>query len=229
MQGGSLILRDQRDFKTYTARCVGRMMAASSSEDNSVRTRRHHGSRREQQEGDDAVIEERYLIYARTHCGDEHYRCIWLKNRGNNAMEFQIGETRVRPSFAPSVSRTASGKSSCAVCYFSLFYTTTAAFYFVTCLMSEEAFPPLFALVRPSTFPFGVGDDDSASRGGRRKNFPHVALPFSQRSCNGTRNLHAIDHPQLPPLLIASSCSRERSEARPCVVPLRLVLLPFWQ
>lgn len=67
VQDGTLILKDQRNFKTYTSRCVGQR---------------------------DPIHEERFLIYARTQCGDEHYKCVWLKNRGNNAMEFQIGELK---------------------------------------------------------------------------------------------------------------------------------------
>ncbi len=96
MQDGSLILRDQRDFKTYTAKCVGRM------DNNFVRTRRHHlGSAagpgfheadEYEEEEEEEEEEGRYLIYVRTHCGDEHYKCLWLKNRGTNALEFQIGE-----------------------------------------------------------------------------------------------------------------------------------------
>ena len=65
VSGGTMMLRDQRDFKTYTARCVGQKRA------------RHP---------------ERFLIFARTQCGEEHYKCVWIKNRGDNAMEFQIGE-----------------------------------------------------------------------------------------------------------------------------------------
>lgn len=71
VQGGSLVLRDQRDFKTYTARCAEAVSVGDSD--------------------DDEVEEGRYLVYARSQCGDEHYKCVWLKNRGNNAMEFQIG------------------------------------------------------------------------------------------------------------------------------------------
>ena len=63
VQGGTVLLKDHRNFKTYTARCV-------SSSDHP----------------------ERFLVYARTQCGDEHYKCVWLKNRGDNAMEFQLGE-----------------------------------------------------------------------------------------------------------------------------------------
>ena len=72
VQGGTLVLKDQRNFKTYTARCVGQRRP---------------------------MHEERFLIYARTECGDEHYKCVWLKNRGDNAMEFQIGEWPRFPFF----------------------------------------------------------------------------------------------------------------------------------
>ena len=63
VRGGTLLLKDHRYFKTYTARCVG---------------------------GDSHP--ERFLVYARTQCGDEHYKCVWLKKRGNNALEFQLGK-----------------------------------------------------------------------------------------------------------------------------------------
>ena len=65
IQGGTLLLKDHRNFKTYTAKCVNQRKNA---------------------------YEERFLLYARTHCGDEHYRCVWIKNRGDNALEFQIGK-----------------------------------------------------------------------------------------------------------------------------------------
>lgn len=68
VQGGTVLLKDHRNFKTYSARCVTQ-------------------SKRPSGEGG----AERFLIYARTQCGDEHYKCVWLKNRGDNALEFQIG------------------------------------------------------------------------------------------------------------------------------------------
>ena len=61
IQGGSVLLKDNRNFKTYTAKCIRN------------------------------VSEEKYLIYARSHCGEEHYKCVWFKNRGLNAIEFQVG------------------------------------------------------------------------------------------------------------------------------------------
>ena len=66
IQGGTLLLKDHRNFKTYTAKCVNQA---------------------------ENLDDERFLLYARTHCGDEHYRCVWIKNRGDNALEFQIGES----------------------------------------------------------------------------------------------------------------------------------------
>ncbi len=95
VSGGSLILRDQRDFKTYTARCVGRA-EESGMMSNSIRSRRHHRRhghhRHHNSEEEEEEQEGRFLIYARTHCGDESYQCLWIKNRGNNALEFQIGK-----------------------------------------------------------------------------------------------------------------------------------------
>ncbi len=95
VSGGSLILRDQRDFKTYTARCVGGAVE-SGMMSNSIRSRRHHRRhghhRHHNSEEEEEEQEGRFLIYARTHCGDESYQCLWIKNRGNNALEFQIGK-----------------------------------------------------------------------------------------------------------------------------------------
>ena len=66
IEEGTMLLKDPRNFKTYTAKCVG--------------------------QGRPVAHEERFLVYARTQCGDEHYKCIWLKNRGENALEMQIGK-----------------------------------------------------------------------------------------------------------------------------------------
>jgi len=104
IQGGSLILRDQRDFKTYTALCVESHGVEIVPELEII------GARHKKEISDDAKLagnsvllhstpipaeaqEERFLIYTRTQCGDEHYKCVWLKNRGSNAMEFQLGKS----------------------------------------------------------------------------------------------------------------------------------------
>ena len=71
VDGGTMLLKDTRNFKTYTAKCVGQANPVAHSEDR-----------------------ERFLVYARTQCGDEHYKCVWLKDRGDNALEMQIGEFR---------------------------------------------------------------------------------------------------------------------------------------
>ena len=68
VDGGTMLLKDTRNFKTYTAKCVGQRSPVPGME------------------------EERFLVYARTQCGDEHYKCVWLKDRGENALEMQIGE-----------------------------------------------------------------------------------------------------------------------------------------
>ena len=62
VQGGSVLLKDNRNFKTFSARCVKKQN------------------------------EEKFLLYARSHCGEEHYKCVWFKNRGINALEFQVGK-----------------------------------------------------------------------------------------------------------------------------------------
>ncbi len=78
VDGDTIVLKDQRNFKTYEARCV----SAARQDD-----------------------EERFLLYARTQCGDEHYKCVWVKNRGSNAMEFQIGKCRATTeTCSPAVS-----------------------------------------------------------------------------------------------------------------------------
>ena len=68
-----MLLKDTRNFKTYTAKCVGQRSPVVIGEDGTE-------------------SEERFLVYARTQCGDEHYKCVWLKDRGENALEMQIGE-----------------------------------------------------------------------------------------------------------------------------------------
>ena len=73
IQGGTVLLKDNRNFKTYSAKCI--------------------------QQKD----EEKYLIYARSHCGEEHYKCVWFKNRGLNAIEFQVGKWKIHFVFFYSV------------------------------------------------------------------------------------------------------------------------------
>ncbi|XP_040565962.1 uncharacterized protein [Lepeophtheirus salmonis] len=63
IKGESVLLKDQREFKTYSGQCT----------------------RRSEQHI------EKYIIFARTHCGEETYKCLWLKNRGDNALEFKLG------------------------------------------------------------------------------------------------------------------------------------------
>ena len=76
VDGGTMLLKDTRNFKTYTAKCVGQRSPVAGME------------------------EERFLVYARTQCGDEHYKCVWLKDRGDNALEMQIGEFSLEGSFS---------------------------------------------------------------------------------------------------------------------------------
>ena len=71
VQGGTVLLKDNRNFKTYTARCIK------------------------------SRNEEKFLMYARSHCGEEHYKCVWFKNRGINAIEFQVGKSIA--TFFPSL------------------------------------------------------------------------------------------------------------------------------
>ncbi|XP_071453396.1 uncharacterized protein [Hetaerina americana] len=63
VEGNTLVFRDHRTFTTYTLRCL-------STED---------------------ATGERALIFGRTQCGEEIYSCIWMKLRGVNVLEFQLG------------------------------------------------------------------------------------------------------------------------------------------
>lgn len=58
----TVVFKDYRNFKTYSARCVK-----------------------------DLNDGERYIVYARTHCGDWTYNCLWLKRRSANILEFMLG------------------------------------------------------------------------------------------------------------------------------------------
>ncbi|XP_066938431.1 uncharacterized protein [Macrobrachium rosenbergii] len=58
----TVVFKDYRNFKTYSARCV-----------------------KDMNDG------ERYIVYARSHCGDWSYNCLWLKRRSANVLEFMLG------------------------------------------------------------------------------------------------------------------------------------------
>nr|CAD7262434.1 unnamed protein product [Timema shepardi] len=63
VEGNTLIYKDHHTFKTYTMRCLG----------------------------SDSGAGERFLVFGRTQCGEEMYTCMWIKRRGMNVLEFQIG------------------------------------------------------------------------------------------------------------------------------------------
>ncbi|XP_023332312.1 uncharacterized protein LOC111704325 isoform X3 [Eurytemora carolleeae] len=67
----TMVFQDKKNFKTYSAQCI------QGSEKN----------------------KNRFLIYARTQCGEELYNCVWFEERGSNILEFQLG---LRPSQSPS-------------------------------------------------------------------------------------------------------------------------------
>merc|ERR1719319_861311 len=71
IEGSTLVFKDRLNFRTYSSQCV------KQSPKNP----------------------ERFLIYARTQCGDQLYNCVWLQRRGPNVMEFQMG---LRPSQTPT-------------------------------------------------------------------------------------------------------------------------------
>lgn len=64
VQRNSLTFRDHNEMKTYSVRCIGPDQGQSA---------------------------ERFPVYYKTQCGEEKYSCVWLKQRGNNVLEFQIG------------------------------------------------------------------------------------------------------------------------------------------
>jgi hypothetical protein len=61
-QGDTVVYKDHRTFKTYTGKCVPHSSGNS----------------------------ERFLMYTRTQCGEEEYKCLWVKERGVNTMEVQV-------------------------------------------------------------------------------------------------------------------------------------------
>ncbi|XP_033606247.1 uncharacterized protein LOC111861520 [Cryptotermes secundus] len=63
IEGNALTYKDHTTFKTFTIRCLG----------------------------PDLGVSERFPVFARTQCGEEMYTCIWLKRRGVNVLEFQLG------------------------------------------------------------------------------------------------------------------------------------------
>jgi len=71
VDSSTLVIKDQINFKTYSSKCV------QQSPKNP----------------------ERFLIFARTQCGEQLFNCIWLQARGPNVMEFQLG---LRPSQTPT-------------------------------------------------------------------------------------------------------------------------------
>jgi len=60
--GDTVIYKDHRTFKTYTGKCVPHNSGSP----------------------------DRFLLYTRTQCGDEEYKCMWVKERGVNTMEVQV-------------------------------------------------------------------------------------------------------------------------------------------
>ena len=63
-QDDTVTYKDHRNFKTYSGKCVPHSSGNSA---------------------------ERFLVYTRTQCGDEVYKCLWIKERGQNTLEVQVG------------------------------------------------------------------------------------------------------------------------------------------
>ena len=74
--GDTLVYKDHRNFKTYTGKCVP---GASNP--------------------------ERFLVYTRSQCGDEVYKCVWIKQRGLNTIEIQMSLFDSAGSADPSLCR----------------------------------------------------------------------------------------------------------------------------
>ncbi|KAL3290191.1 hypothetical protein HHI36_023550 [Cryptolaemus montrouzieri] len=62
VNGDTLIYQDHSSFKTYTIKCAGLQ-----------------------------EMKDKFLVYSRTQCDEENYKCIWIHKRTNNILEFQIG------------------------------------------------------------------------------------------------------------------------------------------
>ena len=58
----TMVYKDHRNFKTYTGKCVPHSEGYT----------------------------ERFLVLTRTQCGEEEYKCVWVKERGVNTMEVQV-------------------------------------------------------------------------------------------------------------------------------------------
>ncbi|EFX85663.1 hypothetical protein DAPPUDRAFT_313799 [Daphnia pulex] len=66
VEDDTLIYKDLRNFKTYTLKCMV----------------------------DDKTLPDdqgKFVVYARTQCGDDFYTCLTVEKRGVNVMEFQLG------------------------------------------------------------------------------------------------------------------------------------------
>jgi len=66
VEDDTLIYKDLRNFKTYTVKCM--------VDDKTL-----------------AHDQGKYVVYARTQCGEEFFTCMTMERRGVNVMEFQLG------------------------------------------------------------------------------------------------------------------------------------------
>ncbi|XP_066997399.2 uncharacterized protein [Anabrus simplex] len=64
VENKELTYKDHFTFKTFNMRCVG----------------------------SDVGDGDRFLVFARTHCGEHMHNCIWMKKRGSNVIEFKLGQ-----------------------------------------------------------------------------------------------------------------------------------------
>ncbi|XP_049781506.1 uncharacterized protein LOC126183504 [Schistocerca cancellata] len=65
VEGSTVSYRDHTRLQTYTMRCLAEPTS---------------------------VLPDRFPVFVRTHCGEEMYNCIWMKLRGMNVLEFQLGD-----------------------------------------------------------------------------------------------------------------------------------------
>lgn len=66
VDGNTFVFKDrQNNFQTLTSKCIMRQTSTAN---------------------------ERYVVFTRSQCGEESYRCLWFKKRSPNILEFQFGQ-----------------------------------------------------------------------------------------------------------------------------------------
>jgi len=66
VDGNTFVFKDrQNNFQILTSKCIMRQTSTAN---------------------------ERYVVFTRSQCGEESYRCLWFKKRSPNILEFQFGQ-----------------------------------------------------------------------------------------------------------------------------------------